>query len=299
MTKDKKPEKELDTRPLQERLEEPLAEFSARYFEPLSMFIDEEHAWMREHGVRQKNNADYFGLRRFIFTAINNMIEMDNNIKTDLFGKLQQDIDGLYKYYDHFAEATKYPKVICDNEFLPSLPLYMDIKNAFEQALADKARYDSLEKKSRALVEKLSQEENLSKDDQDKLKFAKRQNADSIHNLANAKEQVGILFEQEKVLREEITDIFFGMFMRQSAQIKRDLIAVINMKSYSLDKALWYYAEKSISIKRFFRTAQIKGNFSLTTYIDYYLKNINVDVVTNDEEIKFLMKAMKDLETKR
>jgi len=285
-----------ESKPLVQRIESGLNDFNSKFFDPIDKFIDEQHNWLRAEGISQLNSADYLGLRRFLYTAINNMIEIDHTIKGGLFRTLKDDIDNLYAIYDEFVSLIKFPDIIYEDKFLPTLELYQKIKSQLDDSMLAKVNYESIEKKTRAIIKEFEKNTNRTADEESEYKRVKSQNADAVHNLANYKDIVNESYDKEKELNTQISEIFNASFLNKSKQNLKDLTAVINIKSYCLDQALWFYAEKSKAIQKFFKNAQIQGNFSLKTYIDYYLKNINTDIGTKDDEVKFLKKAMKDLD---
>ena len=97
------------------------------------------------------------------------------------------------------------------------------------------------------------------------------------------------------MFRQQDSGTAISDFKKKSQTILDDLIKLINIKSYCLDQALWYFAERSKSIPKFFKSARIKGEFSLATYIDYYLKNVDEELSMDAKEIRLLKQAMKDL----
>jgi hypothetical protein len=280
---------------IDERIELEVNAFVKDYFDDLKAYLDHHKAWLKKHNIKKLNSADYFNIRRFLYTAINNLLEIDRKIRAGVLDALMEDVDLLYKYYDQVYQATLRNIIVMENDFLPRFDMYMKVKKELDDNMKRKLLYESQEKRSKATIEELDQLPELT-DEQDAIyKTAKRQNADAVHHSAEAREVVARAYEQEKVLKHKISTIFDGIFEKAKKEVIGNIIEVINIKSFCLDQALWYYAENSIPVKRFFEVSQIKGDFSLRTYIDYYVKNLDTES-SNSKEVKLLLKAMKELD---
>ena len=281
---------------IQTAIENVKIEFEKNFFEEIRDFLDIQHIRLREEQIVKTNNADYVGLKRFIFTAINNLLEIDNKIKTPLFDKLKNDIEQLYNLRDKFISVVKFKEIVFEDGFLKLIPLYNLIYKQLKDLELEKRVLIKHENRTRTVYETLETAKKKTDLDIEKIKKFRGLNADAIDRLAYIKNIQNDLYNKEEIIKNKARDYFNSFFDTSSAKILKDLVVLINVKSYCLDQALWYYAESSVPIQKFFQTARIQGNYCLRTYIDYYLKNLDEESKGKEEEIKFLLQAMKDLD---
>ena len=67
---------------------------------------------------------------------------------------------------------------------------------------------------------------------------------------------------------------------------------IIIIKTYYLEQTLWFKAKESQAIENFFETARIKVDYSTKTFIQYYLKNINVGQSKSDGWHAYLQECL-------
>ena len=278
---------------LDEKISQDINEFQRNYFKNIKEYIKINLEWFKDNNIHKLNDADYFHIRRFLFTAIHNLLEIDKGIKSGVLEKLMDDVDNIYKYYDLIYQATKRSSLVMQKDFLSKYTMYQKIKKELDDNIIQKNLYEAQDKKSKEKIDELEALPSLDDEQEAMLKKARGQNADAVHNSAEAREIVATAYEKEKLLKSKISTIFDEIFIPKKNEVLRGLINIINLKSYCLDQALWYYAQNSKSIQRFFEISQIKGDFSLRTYIDYYLKNLDN---ANSKEIEILKKTMRDLD---
>ena len=268
-------------------------EFIASYFNEIQTYITMNYEWFSKHNLIKKNNIDYFKIRRFLVTATTNLLELDRTIRSGVLDALITDVEYMYSYYENILVDTKYNLIIMEKHFLKTYTPYIEIKEQLEDNMRRKELYESQEKKSRATMTELEQIAKLNREQMEAYKVAKRQNVDAIHYSQEARELVSYLYEQEKSLKSRFINTFDEKFEEAKNSVLTSLIDIINNTYYCLEQTLWHYAENSQSVKRFFRVSQIKGDFSLRTYIDYYLKGISN--TSSSQEVKDLHEVLKAL----
>jgi hypothetical protein len=277
-----------------EEIDQAVSDFTLSYFKDIREYIQTNYRWFESNNIKKLNSVEYFKIRRFLYTAINNLLELDKEIRVGVLDTLMSDVDNMYKYYEQITADTKRNAIVMERDFLKTFDNYVKIKKLLNDNQKKKQLYESQDKKSKSIIDELDKIESMNEEQIAKYKAAKRQNADAVHLSQEAREIVSVVYEQEKVLKTKITTLFDDKFEVAKKEVIGSLIDVINVTSFCLDQALWYYAENSKSIKRFFNISQIKGDFSLRTYIDYYLKSVGES--SNSVEVKELKQAMKDLD---
>jgi hypothetical protein len=282
---------------LKQEVNKSVNDFLNKYFVAMETFIEEEIMFAMEADLKEAK-IDYFGLRRFLTTAINTMCEMDENIMSGLLDKLHKDLDTLFKYYDQFQSKNKISKIIFESDFLPKVKLYMDLANRTEEVRNKKNMFETKMKAAEAKVKSLEDKgkENLTPEEIKEYKLNKKQNADCVHHFAENRDLEAELAIELKKLSDLLQDAFLPRFAQRRDAILVDLKEVINKKSFYLDKSLWYYSAESKPIQNFFEVSDIKGDFSLKTYLGYYLKNVDMEKSKNNEWHQYLHDVMEELD---
>lgn len=214
---------------------------------------------------------DYFKLRRFLSSAINNLKEMDHSLLSGTLGILYNDVESLFDFYANFESKTKIASVVFERDFLNSIPEYKYLRHEKEDAELSKRNCESA---ISATEKKL---ENLKDLDSDEFKKLRGKMADNLHALSVAKDKVTLLNDKLSVYYNHLKGRFIDIFELEKAQSTKALQLIINTKSVYLDHLLWHQAEKSLPIQRFFKKSDIKGDYDTKTYIEYYMRNINIE----------------------
>jgi hypothetical protein len=216
-------------------------------------------------------DIDYFKLNRFITSAINNLKELDHSLLTGTLGKLYMDVSSLFEFYAHYESQTKIASVVFERDFLESIPEYKYLKTELEDADRSKRHYENT---IASLDKKLQTLSNL---DSSEFKKARGAMADTLHLLDVAKEKYTFIKSKMDVYNSHLRERFIDIFEAEKAKHTKELQLIINTKSVYLDHLLWHQAERSTPIQRFFKKSDIKGDYDTKTYIDYYMRNINIE----------------------
>jgi hypothetical protein len=282
---------------LKKKVNKSVNDFLGKYFVPMETFIEEEIMFAMEAGLKEAN-IDYFGLRRFLTTALKTMCELDENIMSGLLDRLNKDLDNLFKYYDQFQSKNKISKIIFETDFLPKVPMYVELNKELEETRNKKSMFETKMKSAEAKIKAYDEKgkDKLNEAELKEYKMYKKQNADCVHHFAENRDKEAVLFEELQKLSDLLQNAFLPRFAQRRDAILVDLKEIINKKSYYLDKSLWYYSAESQPILKFFETSDIKGDFSLKTYLGYYLKNVDMSKSKNNEWHQYLHDIMEVLE---
>jgi hypothetical protein len=246
--------------------------FLDNMFNEVRKVVEYEQAFIQQNGLASPN-IDYFKLKRFLETAVRNLRAIDNNILTGLVYKLYKDVMDLYEFYGTMVSKTAVPQVIFGRDFLKSLKPYRDMSERIDELKAIKNGYElkmrSLESAMKAL------EFNMNTEKRQEHKQLKIKYAEATHYFAEARDEIPLLYNKMEDIELAFKEVFLSMFGEYKEYYLGELKNATNAKFYYLDKLLWYKAERSNEIRRFFKDSGIKGGYDTKTFIEYYLRNID------------------------
>jgi len=233
--------------------------------------------------------TNYLELKNFIDTAKNFLLDLDEHLLGNLGEKLNQDIESLYSFYKNFKNKTKYVEVIFYQEYLEKLERYKSLKEEYEKL------QKSIEEYNNNII---SNEEKLKTIPQDTplYKKIKKSYVDSIYEYSKQKDKFYELKKEIESIEKTEELRFFPKFNKLKKHHLLKLEKILNSKLYYFDKLLWYQASHSKNVIDFFKKANIQGDFSTKTFINYQLKNIDISKSHNSEWIMYLKKISKVIE---
>jgi hypothetical protein len=240
-------------------------------------------------------DVDYIQLKRFMDTATNNLYNLEPHLLSGLLGKLYQDIKSLYEYYQKFKSQVKIPQIIFHKQYLSRINLYKELSTKLQVATENMEQFRST---MESTENELKMYKEAPKDTEllNKYKNLKKRNVDAIYYFSEYKDEFidikSKLVEFEK--NEELE--FFPKFKDLKDKYLSSLENILNSKMFYFNKLLWYEAQKSETITRFFEESNIDGDYSTKTFIKYYLKNIDISKANNSEWLTYLNKILKVLD---
>lgn len=244
------------------------------YFKDVREVVEFEQTFAQENGL-EGPNIDYFKLKRFLETAVRNLRAIDNNILTGLVHKLYKDVMSLYTFYQSAASKTTMPLVVFERDFLKTLKPYNDLARRIEELKSMRESYEMkmryLEGSMKALEANIDSEEKRKEYAKLKARYA-----EAAHFFAEARDEIPIAYAKMEEIENTFRELFLAWFEEYKEYYLGELRGATNTKFYYLDKLLWYKAERSNEINRFFKDAGIRGNYDTKTFIEYYLRNIDV-----------------------
>jgi hypothetical protein len=246
--------------------------FLDHMFNEIREVVEHEQAFIEQNGLSSPK-IDYFKLKRFLETAVRNLRAIDNNILTGIVYKLYKDVMDLYEFYGTMVSKTAVPQVIFGRDFLKSLKPYRDMSDRIDKLKAIKNGYElkmhSLESAMKAL------EFNMNAEKRQEHKQLKIKYAEATHYFAEARDEIPLLYSKMEDIELAFKEVFLAMFNEYKEYYMGELKNTTNTKFYYLDKLLWYKAERSNEIRRFFKDSGIRGGYDTKTFIEYYLRNID------------------------
>ena len=267
--------------------------FLDKFFKEEFVVAEKELDFLDTNQLENATNVDYLMMKRFIFTAYNNLLEMDMKFSEGLVAKMFKDINNLTDYYNSFLKKIKISNLIYQRDFLDSVKEYKELEK-------DKENTNSKVNSFKRIVSVTQNELNdIAAKNIDvpikKLKELKKRNVDAIYNLGKAKEHLEVVAKNLSNLEMQMKEIFFKHFKIYVEDLKGAFTEIINTKFYYFEHIMWNYAEQTIGVRKFFEKAGIKGDYSTKTYLEYYLKNIDIKKTGNESWHKYLQNILEIL----
>ena len=266
-----------------------VADFLKEYFEDIDHINDFNLNFIETNSLTEPK-VNYIKLMRFIHTALNNLKSLDPEILDEFLMKVNKDMNNLYEYYQEFIKTTKIGKIIYKRDFLENIKPYLDLVEDVTRTEAQKNGYYGILKSTENEIKAMGQP----KGDVAirKYKGLKKRYVDAVSNYADAKDLLLKLNRALIKLEEDAADEFYSQFEYVRDYFITSLEKIINIKTFYLEKTLWFKAKQSQAIQNFFDRSQIKGDYSTKTFIQYYLKNINVGQSKSDGWHAYLQECL-------
>ncbi len=245
---------------------------------------------------------DYFKIKRFLFTAYNNLLEIDSSLADGNLTEVYQNIQNVNEIYNIYKKSYMYPKIAFSTIFL-RYTRYKEAKKRLENNSAKmKSIKASLGIMEIEIKEKMSELSKLNKDDIEAITL--KQNVKHLRSLyVDAIDYIGTLREENEMLLP-ITDEYFASFFEEfnkkfeSSYEKniKILIDILNSMAFLFDRFMWKKASLSKTIQKRFEESAIPYPYSSLTFLRYYLKTLDKSKL--NEENQELFKLLEYLEKK-
>ncbi|MCV6608272.1 MAG: hypothetical protein OIF32_08675 [Campylobacterales bacterium] len=253
----------------------------------------------------QPKKIDYFLIKKFLYTAYNNLKDIDFSLNTSTIIELEKKIQTVEKSYNRFSfELNKSYELQYNEIFLQKQNGYKEVLSATSKRKKTSEMYKAKAKSLEEGIKKLKEKAKKYKKDSDEYKkiiltYKKynTQYTDLIHKAATLKEEAVFLYQFIKIFKETHLPPFKEIFLGKGDDTKTHYVEILNSLGFLFDKELWKEAKHSKEVKSYFKRANVIGKLSSATYLKYYLKTI--DKSKNDEKIKRLFEYIENLDIQR
>ena len=249
--------------------------FLDNYFKDIKDVVEFEQDFVETNSL-ETPLVDYFKLKRFIETSVRNLRAIDNNLLTGLVYKLYKDAMSLYSFYSASTSKVAMPKLIFERDFLRTIKYYKDLELRIEELKSIKYSYEMKMRYLEGSMKKVELEMDGSDAKRKEYANLKLRYAEATHFFAEARDEIPKVYQELEYIEQFFAGIFLDLFEEYKNYYLGELKNSTNAKFYYLDKLIWYKAERSPDIRRFFKEAGIKGSYDARTFINYYIKNIDV-----------------------
>lgn len=252
--------------------------------------------------VSAEKKVQYLLMKRFIFTAFNNLVEMDLEMSNPRVLASKKKLEYVQKYYDNLSfQLKKPPDITYEAIFLAKqlgfISVLKEQQSKRKTSELYKTRAKETEHRMADYKDKALKYQPKSKKHEEIMSLYRKLNGsytDYIHKMALLRDEANFLSEFILRFKKEHKDRFVKVFEVLGAKVIQTMIDILDGLAYEFDNTLWEEARSSKVIKSFFENAQVEGGFSSKTYLKYYLKNISKD--SKNKEHKELRKLLEYLE---
>jgi hypothetical protein len=241
----------------------------------------------------EEEELDYFKMKRFLFTAYNNLLEIDISLADGGLTEMYRNIQDINSIHDIYKKSFIYPKIAFSTIFLKHTR-YKEAKRRLEKNTSEmasvKSNLDTMENEIKRKIEELGHfEKNDDKYEplRQSIRHAKRLYVDSIDRVGTLREENEILLP----ITDEYFELFFEEFKKKfESSYKeniRSLIEILDSMAFLFDRMMWEKASSSKIIDRYFQEANISYPYSCLTFLRYYLKTLNKAKLTTENKELF------------
>ena len=241
----------------------------------------------------EEEELDYFKMKRFLFTAYNNLLEIDISLADGGLTEMYRNIQEINSIHDIYKKSFIYPKIAFTTIFLKHTR-YKEAKNRLGKNISEMASIKSnLTTMENEIKRKIDELGHFEKDDEkyetlrQSIRHAKRLYVDSIDRVGTLREENEILLP----ITDEYFELFFEEFKKkfESSYAKniKSLIEILDSMAFLFDRMMWEKASSSKIIDRYFKEANISYPYSCLTFLRYYLKTLNKAKLTTENKELF------------
>lgn len=236
---------------------------------------------------------DYFKMKRFLFTAFNNILELDSSLADGTLMEMYRNIQEVNGIHDTYKKSYMYPKIAFSNIFL-KYTKYKEAKARLQRNIKEmdgiKGSLSIMESDIKYNLQKIAEAESNETNAEDlkfELKRAKRHYVDSIDKMGTLREENDILIP----ITNEYFEVFFENFTQKfensyQKNIKA-IIAVLDSMAFFFDRLMWERASYSRIIRRHFKEAGVTYPYSSLTFLRYYLKTLDKNKLNQENRELF------------
>lgn len=283
----------MELEPLNEQeVEEKTEAFVEEYLGYAKRVINYNLYFIEENAL-ETPSMDYMKLKKFLDSAIDKINEIDESIVDLLTGKLLKDSASLYDFMNELQRKLKASKIIFKQEFLPKIEYYKKLISELELLNSQKQNQETIiqttDAELKGFPEKRSDEQEI------EHKKIKKANIDATHKLSEIKDEISVLSVALIEFEKMAAPIFVPLFGNAAEEVLSGIKKVTNTKLYYLNALLWSRAKDSLQLQHFFQKADIKGEISLKTFIQYYVKGVDMNKTKNPEWHTYLQECLTEL----
>lgn len=247
-----------------------------------SYFVSLEDALTKYHRyMNVAKEIDFLKMRRFLFTAFNNIREIDFDLMNTELKLVFDDLNQIIDIYAQFKQRVSNVKKAFHELFLSKHDEFVMYERKLNNNLHNVVIYEGQIKIAEAGLKKLTSKIKLIKKDSEeymlfesKMKSFKKKSVEAVHNKRILEDENIILAQYLQMIIDENEESFREKFIYSAKIFNQKIVLLLNKTAYNFDVSLWKYANQSKLIQKHFEYLNNK-NLSSSTYLKHYLKSLN------------------------
>ena len=239
--------------------------------------------------------------KEFIYSAAGMFQEIDINIYNKELIAAFKTIKFLDKNYINFLQKSRYAKNIYEKEFLTAQDDYNKENTKYEALKAEIQMLISSEtslyaqlKEQEKKLEHLKKKTRLSDNEKlhlSKLKKTRRDHVDAVHYLGERRKELESIQAELHEFESEHKAAFLEYFRSIKEKLDHQYEQSLSYFAFEFNQLLFVNSERSTEVKRFKRDANIHGALDLCKYLEYYLRNVEPDALSDEKKKENLKRA--------
>ncbi|MCL9820307.1 hypothetical protein NCR96_00920 [Helicobacter sp. 14348-15] len=246
--------------------------------------------------IKSKKELDFLRIKRFLFTAYNDLFELDSTIPNLALSNLKSELTALDKTYEIFIKKASYPPIYSyEKIFLAKQIEYVKTEELIQttQSIIKSA---TIQQVSMGEALKRLEEQFAKRNDQNSANYIQAQSylknfrkkyVDLLHYLSLQKEKLAKITKAKEEFYDKFYEPFLKGYLPLIKAFKTDFIKLLNTKAFDLDFLLWQRAKGSLSVRRFFIEAGITGTYSSKTFLKYFLRSLDKTKIRKETQSLF------------
>lgn len=256
-----------------------------------------------EKEIQSTKELDFLRIKRFLFTAYNDLFELDSTIQNSALSSLKSELGKLDKEYESFVKKSSYPPQYSYEKIFLARQIEFVKNEELIQTTQSIIKSTSIQQASMGQALKNMESQFAARSDtssasyiqaQNNLKNFRKRYVDLLHYLSQQKEKLVKITKAGEEFSEKFFEPFLKNYLPLTKELKQDFIKLLNVKAHDLDFLLWKRAKRSLSVRRFFIEAGITGTYSSKTFLKYFLRSLDHSKIR--KETKGLFDLLKYLE---
>lgn len=256
-----------------------------------------------EKDINSKKELDFLRIKRFLFTAYNDLFELDSTISNTALSNLKSELGRLDREYEAFIKKVSYPPqysyekifLMRQVEYTKNAELIETTQSIIKSATIQQA---SMGQTLKAMEDQFARRTDTRSasytEASNNLKKFRKRYVDLLHYLSEQKDKLTKITKAGEEFSEQFFEEFLRSYLPLTNALKEDFIKLLNAKAFDLDCLLWQRAKRSLSVRRFFIKAGITGTYSSKTFLKYFLRSLDRNKIRN--ETRKLFDLLKYLE---
>lgn len=237
---------------------------------------------------------EYTTFKDFIFSAAGMMKDLDQAIYNAELLSSFNTIECLDKAHSAFVSKSSHSLQVYQKEFLFAQEEYVvqqkkydDLQAELQLLISKEQLLNARLKLENTKIAKLKEEgtlDSLSQEQVNDIKALRREHVDTVHYLGQRRDEIEEVQNLLSTFEHEQKAIFMDFFTSVKEKLDYQYSQSLNFFGFEFNEKLFIDSEKSASVQKFKKEANIKGDLNLCKYVEYYLKNVNPDALANKDK---------------